>query len=203
MKGDRHPVQVQAMSTLTVTHVTPEEYLAAERLSETKSEYIDGGVYPMTGGSLNHNQITFNIALELGVQLRARPCRVLGMDLKIRMPDSRKFFYPDLVVVCGEPQFHDDRKDIILNPILVVEVLSKSTAAFDRGAKFQAYRTVESLKEYLIVEQDSPLVEQYVREDDGRWALSTAAGLEGSLTLPSIGCTLNLGAVYDKVDFNS
>ena len=191
------------MSTLTVTHVTPEEYLAAERLSETRSEYLDGGVYPMPGGSLNHNQVTINLAFELRVQLRTRPCRVLGMDLKVRMPDSRKFFYPDLVVVCGEPQFHDDRKDILLNPIIVIEVLSKSTEAFDRGAKFQAYRTVASLREYLLVEQDRPLVEQYVKQEDGKWALSTAEGLDTSLTLPSIECTLNLGAVYDKVDFNT
>jgi Uma2 family endonuclease len=191
------------MSTLTVTHVTPEEYLAAERLSETRSEYLDGVVYPMTGAKLNHTQIVSNLILELGTQLRASPCRALPIDQKVRMPDSRKFFYPDVSVICGEPQFHDDRRDIILNPILVIEVLSRSTEAFDRGAKFQAYRTIESLKEYVLVEQERPLVEQYVRQEDGRWALSTAAGLESSLTLPSIGCTLNLGAVYDKVDFNS
>jgi Uma2 family endonuclease len=191
------------MSTLTVTHVTPEEYLAAERLSETRSEYLDGGVLPMPGASLNHVQIAINATTELNIQLRPSLCRVLGMDLKVRMPDSRKFFYPDVVVICGEPQFHDDRKDVILNPILVIEVLSKSTEAFDRGAKFQAYRTIESLTGYLLVEQHTPLVEQYVKEEDGRWALSTAAGLESTLTLPSINCTLNLGTVYDKVDFNS
>ena len=191
------------MSTLTVTHVTPEEYLAAERLSETRSEYVDGVVYPMTGARLNHIQIVSNITVELANQLKGRPCRVLQSELKIRLQESRKFFYPDVTVLCDEPQFHDERRDIILNPLIVVEVLSKSTEAFDRGAKFQAYRTIESLKEYLLVEQNTPLVEQYVRHEDGKWALSTAAGLENSLTLPSIGCTLNLGAVYDKVDFNS
>jgi Uma2 family endonuclease len=191
------------MSTLTVTHVTPEEYLAAERLSETRSEYLDGGVYPMTGASLNHVQIVFNIGSELTPQLRTRPCRVLGLDLKVCMPDSRKFFYPDVVVVCGEPQFHDDRTDIILNPILVIEVLSPSTEAFDRGAKFRAYRTIESLKEYVLVAQDSPSVEQYVKDSDGSWKLIEAVGLESSLALPSVECSLNLGAVYDKVDFNS
>ncbi|HEX8293722.1 MAG TPA: Uma2 family endonuclease, partial [Pyrinomonadaceae bacterium] len=170
------------MSTLTVTHVTPEEYLAAERLSETRSEYLDGGVYPMTGASLNHVQIVFNIGSELTPQLRTRPCRVLGLDLKVCMPDSRKFFYPDVVVVCGEPQFHDDRTDIILNPILVIEVLSPSTEAFDRGAKFRAYRTIESLKEYVLVAQDSPSVEQYVKDSDGSWKLIEAVGLESSLS---------------------
>ena len=191
------------MATLTVTHVTPEEYLAAERLSETRSEYLDGGVYPMTGAKLNHNQIVSNLILELGIQLRSGACRVLAIDQKVRLPDARKFFYPDALVICGEPQFHDERRDIVLNPVLVIEVLSKSTEAFDRGAKFQAYRTIESLKEYLLVSQGAPLIEQYVRRDDGKWTLTAAEGLEGSLALPSVGCTLNLGAVYDKVDFNS
>ena len=191
------------MSTLTVTHVTPEEYLAAERLSETRGEYLDGDVHPMTGGTANHIRIVSNITTELNTQLRGRQCDVFPVDMKVRLPDLQKFFYPDVTVVCGELQYHDERRDIILNPLLVVEVLSKSTEAFDRGAKFQAYRTIESLKEYLLVEQNTPLVEQYVRQEDGKWALSTAAGLGSTLTLPSIGCTLNLGAVYDKVDFNS
>lgn len=191
------------MSTLTVTHVTPEEYLAAERLSETRSEYIDGVVYPMTGAKLNHTQLVSNLIIELGIQLRARPCRVLPIDQKVRMPDSRKFFYPDVVVICGEPQFHDDRKDIVLNPVVVIEVLSKSTEAFDRGAKFEAYRTIESLKEYLLVAQDRPFVEQFVRNETGKWEYASAIGLESSLTLPSIECTLNLSAVYNMVDFNS
>jgi Uma2 family endonuclease len=191
------------MSTLTVTHVTPEEYLAAERLSETKSEYLDGGVYPMTGARLNHILIVSNITAELSVQLRARPCCVLPSEMKVRLQESRKFFYPDVTVVCDAPQFHDERRDIILNPIIVVEVLSKSTEAFDRGAKFEAYQTLEPLKEYLLVAQDSPRIEQYVRDGDGSWKYRSASGLEDTLTLPSIGCTLNLGAVYDKVDFNS
>jgi len=191
------------MSTLTVTHVTPEEYLAAERLSETKSEYVDGVVYLMTGARLNHIQIVSNITVELAIQLRARPCRVLQSELKIRLQESRKFFYPDVTVLCDEPQFHDERKDIILNPLLVVEVLSKSTEAFDRGAKFRAYQTIESLKEYVLVSQDKPLVEQYVRNGEGKWTYSAAEGLESSLALPSVECSLSLNAVYDKVDFNS
>lgn len=191
------------MTTQTITYVTPDEYLAAERLSDYRSEYLDGGVYPMTGGSINHNQITINLILELGAQLRARPCRVLGVGLKVRLPDSRKFFYPDVVAVCDELQVHDDRKDIILNPDLVVEVLSPSTEAFDRGAKFRAYQTIESLKEYVLVSQEKPLIEQYVRNGESKWTYRAAEGLESSLALPSIECTLNLSAVYDKVDFNS
>ena len=108
-----------------------------------------------------------------------------------------------MTVICGDLKFHDDRRDIILNPDLVVEVLSPSTEAFDRGAKFRAYQTIESLKEYLLVSQGKPLIEQYIRNDNGEWRYRAAEGLESTLPLPSIGCTLNLGAVYDKVDFNS
>jgi Uma2 family endonuclease len=189
------------MTTQTVTHVTPDEYLAAERLSEYRSEYLDGGVYPMTGGTANHIRIVANLTNQFLNQLSDRPCDVFPNEMKVRLQDSRKFFYPDVIVVCGELQYHDSRKDIILNPGLVVEVLSPSTEAFDRGGKFQAYRTIESLKEYLLVSQGTPLIEQYVRSDDGKWTLITANGLETSLTLPSIECTLNLSAVYKRVEF--
>lgn len=191
------------MTTETVTHVTPDEYLAAERLSDYRSEYLDGSVYPMTGASANHGRIVINVATELAFQLRERDCDVLVADMKVRLPDSRKFFYPDVVVLCGELQFHDERKDIVTNPDLVVEVLSPGTEAFDRGAKFEAYRTVESLKEYLLVSQDRPFVEQFVRSETGKWEYAAAIGLESSLTLPSIECTLNLSAVYKRVEFNS
>lgn len=191
------------MTTQTVTYVTPEEYLAAERLSETRSEYLDGGVCPMTGGNINHIRIVLNVSTELYSQLRDRNCDVLPTEMKVRLQESRKFFYPDISVVCAAPQFHDDRRDIITNPDLVVEVLSPSTEAFDRGAKFQAYQTVESLKEYLLVAQDKPFIEQFVRGEGGRWIYAAAVGLESSLTLPSVECTLNLAAVYKRVDFNS
>ena len=191
------------MSTLTVTHVTPEEYLAAERLSETKSEYIDGGVYPVTGATESHSTIVLNIGAELNVQLRGRECKAFVLDMKVRLPGSNKFFYPDAVVVCGKLQYHDERKDIIGNPDVVIEVLSPSTESFDRGAKFEAYRAIESLKEYLLVAQDRPFVEQFVKNEAGKWEYASAVGFGSSLTLQSIGCTLNLAAVYDKVDFNS
>jgi Uma2 family endonuclease len=191
------------MTTQTIAYLTPDEYLAAERLSESRSEYLDGVVCPMTGGSVNHIRIVANLTRELSNQLLTRPCDVFPIDLKVRLPGSRKFFYPDVTVVCGELQFHDKRRDIILNPLLVIEVLSKSTEAFDRGAKFQAYQTLESLKEYVLVGQDKPFVEQFVRQADGKWTYTSVAGLEGSLSLPSVECTLNLSAVYDKVDFDS
>src|SRR2546423_811232 len=191
------------MATQLNTFVSPEEYLAAERESDTKSEYFDGVVYAMTGARINHIRIITNLTRELSNQLLTRPCDVLSNEMKVLLQDSRKFFYPDVTVVCGEIQFHDDRRDIILNPTLIIEVLSESTEAFDRGAKFQAYQTLDSLKEYVLVAQDGPVVEQFVRQADGKWTYTSVAGLEGSLSLPSVECTLNLSAVYDKVDFDS
>jgi Uma2 family endonuclease len=191
------------MATQLNTFVSPEEYLAAERESDTKSEYFDGVVYAMTGARINHIRIVTNLTTELATQLRGRRCDVLSNEMKVRLQDSRKFFYPDVTVVCGELQFHDERRDILLNPLLVIEVLSKSTEAFDRGAKFQAYQTLDSLKEYVLVAQDKPVIEQFVRQADRKWTYTSVVGLESSLSLPSIECTLSLSAVYDKVDFDS
>jgi Uma2 family endonuclease len=187
------------MSTQPDNYLTPEEYLALERQAMYKSEYFNGAVYAMSGASFNHNVIVSNIIIELGQQLRGRPCSALPSDIKVRMPDSRKFFYPDVTVVCGEPQFHDERTDVLLNPILIIEVLSESTAAFDRGDKFQAYQQMESLKEYLLISQDKKIIEQYVRQTREVWNYTAAIGLESSLSLPSIECTLSLSTVYDKV----
>ena len=188
------------MSTQPQVYLTPEEYLAFERQAEDKSEYVDGVVYAMSGASFKHNVIVANVVAELVQQLKGRPCRALPSDIKVRMPDSRKFFYPDVSVVCGEPQFHDERSDVILNPTLLVEVLSESTAAFDRGEKFQAYQQLDSLQEYLLISQDKIFIEQYVRQERARWTYIATVGLESPLALPSIECTLSLKAVYDKTD---
>ena len=187
------------MSTQPNIYLSPEEYLALERQADEKSEYFDGVVYAMSGASLNHNKIVANVIAELVQQLRGRPCSALPSDIKVRMPDSRKFFYPDVSVVCGEPQFHDQRNDVLLNPILIIEVLSESTEGFDRGGKFQAYQRLESLQEYILISQNRPVVEQYVRQSQAIWQYTAAIGLESSLSLPSIECTLNLSTVYDKV----
>lgn len=188
------------MSTQPQVYLTPEEYLAIERQSEYKSEYVDGVMYAMSGASFKHNVIVANVIAELVQQLRGRPCRALPSDIKVRMPDSRKFFYPDVSVVCKEPDFHDERSDVILNPTLLVEVLSESTAAFDRGEKFQSYQQLDSLQEYLLVSQDKFFVEQYVRQSREKWIYIAMVGLESSLALPSVECTLSLKAVYDKTD---
>jgi Uma2 family endonuclease len=188
------------MSLQQHTYLTPEEYLEIERQAEYKSEYVDGVVYAMSGASFRHNTIVANVVAELVQQLRESPCRALPSDMKVRMPDSSKFFYPDVSVVCGEPEFHDDRSDVLLNPTLIVEVLSKGTAAFDRGEKFQAYQRLDSLQEYILISQDKHLVEHYARQTKESWTYTAAVGLESSLALPSIDCTLSLRAVYDKTD---
>jgi Uma2 family endonuclease len=188
------------MSLQQHTYVTPEEYLTFERQAEYKSEYMDGQIYAMSGASLRHNTIVANIVAELVGQLRDRPCRALPSDMKVRLPDSRKFFYPDVSVVCGEPQFYDERSDVLLNPVLVIEVLSESTASFDRGKKFLAYQHIESLQEYILISQDTHLIEQYVRQTRESWTYTATVGLDSHVTLPSITCTLSLKAVYDKTD---
>lgn len=190
------------MSTQTTAPlVTVEEYLAAEREAETKSEYVDGVVRAMTGARINHIRIVTNLTRELGNQLLSRGCDVLSNEMKVRMPDSRKFYYPDIAVVCGEPQFHDERRDIILNPLLLIEVLSKSTEGIDRGEKFHAYQQLASLQEYLLIAQDKPVVEQFLRRGDGKWTYTAVIGRESSLSLPSVECTLGLNAVYNRVDW--
>lgn len=188
------------MSLQQQTYVTPEEYLTFERQAEYKSEYMDGQVYAMSGASLRHNTIVANLVSELVSQLRDRPCRALPSDMKVRLPDSRKFFYPDVSVFCGSPQFHDEHTDVLLNPMLLIEVLSESTASFDRGKKFLAYQHIESLQEYILISQDTHLVEQYVRQTKGSWTYTATVGLDSSVTLPSIACTLSLKAVYDKTE---
>src|SRR5215210_3868181 len=175
------------MASLPDYHLSPEEYLSIERRAEFKSEYVDGVAYAMAGGSERHNLITANVIIALGVQLRDRPCRVYPSDLKVRLPNSKRFFYPDVSVVCGETQFADEERDVILNPILIVEVLSDSTEAFDRGRKFSSYQQIESLREYLLVSQSEFVVEHFLRQEDG-WFYTKASGLDAALALPALNC---------------
>src|SRR2546421_1084518 len=187
------------MSSQPTTQLTPEEYLAIERKAEYKSEYIDGEMVAMTGASRRHNLIALNVAREITQQLKGRPCEGYVSDMRVRVPSTRLYTYPDVVVVCGEPQFEDDYVDTLLNPTLIVEVLSESTELYDRGKKFGFYRTIESLAEYLLVAQDECRVEQYLKQHDGRWLLSDYRSPEDLVELSSIQCSLALKEVYDKV----
>ncbi|MAS36854.1 MAG: hypothetical protein CL610_22810 [Anaerolineaceae bacterium] len=184
------------------THMTEVEYLAFERASEIKHEFLDGQVYAMTGASRAHNLISLYTAANLINQLKGRPCEVYPSDMRLKVQASGLYTYPDVTVVCGEPQFADGEFDTLLNPTLLIEVLSPSTESYDRGKKFQQYRQLESLQEYILIAQDSPRIEHFLRQPDSdTWVLQDAAGLDTSLQLASIGCTLALADVYEKVTF--
>ncbi len=189
------------MSSEPVQHLSPEDYLAFERQAETKHEYVGGEVFAMTGASERHNVIVVNLATEMNLQFRSRPCRVYSNDLRVAVSPDGPFYYPDVVAVCEERRFLDGERDTLLNPDVIIEVLSPSTEAFDRGLKFSHYRAIPSLREVVFVAQDTPRVEHFVRREDGQWLLSDHTGLEGAVELPALGCRLELARVYDKVEF--
>jgi Uma2 family endonuclease len=187
------------MSIQPTPYLTSEEYLAIERTSEFRSEYIDGEIIAMTGASRKHNLIVANIIGELRQQLKNKFCELYTNDMRVKIPAANVYTYPDVVVVCGEPRFEDTFVDTLSNPTLVIEVLSESTESYDRGKKFAYYRTLESVAEYLLVTQDEYRIEQYVKQEDGRWLLSEARSIDAAIELSSIQCVLALKEVYDKV----
>ena len=189
------------MSSQPKTFITPEEYLEIERAADHKSEYYEGEMFAMAGGSLRHAWIIMNIGGELRQQLKGRPYFITASDLRLRVSPTGLYTYPDVMVVCGEPQYAGDQKDTLLNPSVIIEVLSDSTRDYDLGRKFQHYRTLSSLREYLMVAQDKPHIDHWLRQDENRGMLTEYNGLSQSITLPSIECVLALSEVYDKVDW--
>jgi Uma2 family endonuclease len=190
---------------------TVDEYLALERESEERHEYLDGHIIAMAGESGEHADITTNTLTTLANQLKGKPCRARSKDTKVRSgptPTSRRstsglYSYPDIVVVCDEPEYHDAFTDVILNPIALVEVLSKATEAFDRGEKFQRYQTWNpTLRDYVLVSQDQPLIEHYSRQTDGAWTYRRHTTLKSSVAIPSIQCKLKLADIYDRIAFS-
>jgi Uma2 family endonuclease len=191
-------------------YFTEEEYLAIERESEERHEYIDGRIYAMAGENDQHGEISSNIFGHFFAQLMGKPCRARHENTKVRSGPEPKpsrnpegfYSYPDVLVVCGERKFHDQYRDVLLNPSVIIEVLSKSTEVFDRGEKFIRYRTwLPTLTDYLLVSQEKPVIEHYRRQPNGEWLLATVSGLDASLTIASIGCELKLSEVYDGVNF--
>jgi Uma2 family endonuclease len=187
----------------TSTYLTPEQYLEIERRAEFKSEYHAGEMFAMSGAKEGHNLVAGNTFGELRQQLRPKGCRVYTNDLRVRIKSADLYVYPDVVAVCGEPRFLDDQRDTLLNPSLIVEVLSPSTEAYDRGRKFEYYKTLESLREYMLLAQDRIHADLYVRQPDGRWLLTSADRLEDSLALESVGATLRLADLYAQVELQS
>lgn len=181
--------------------LTPEEYLAKERKALTKSEYRNGQIHAMPGASRKHNLITANTLVGLHIQLQNRVCEVYPSDMRVKVSPIGTYTYPDVVIVCDEPQFEDSHFDTLLNPTVLIEVLSPSTAAYDRGDKFAAYQKLDSLCEYVLISQDSVCVEHYLRQDQ-EWELTEFRSLNDVFHLVSIGCALSLRAIYAKVQFS-
>jgi Uma2 family endonuclease len=189
------------MSQQIKPYISPQEYLRLERQAEYKSEYLNGEIFAMTGASRQHNLITLNISSALHGQLKGRPCEVYAVDMRVKVRANGLYTYPDVAVVCGEPEFEDNELDTLLNPTLLVEVLSPSTERYDRIAKTSYYRTIDSLAEHLLVTQDEVHLEQYSRQPDSQWLLSEYLTPDAVVNLPSIGCTLKLNDVYDRITF--
>ncbi len=195
------------MTTRAVqTYLTPEEYITLERKAipdaETvRSEYINGEIIKMPGASFAHNLMTNNISGELRARLKGSECAVFANDMRISIPTAKSYFYPDVGVVCEEPRFEDDVFDTLLNPIVIVEVLSPSTEAYDRGEKFAHYRQVTSLQEYVLVAQDQIRVEHY-RRQERQWIFTDFEKHDAILLLPSIQCELPLREIYERVTFS-
>ena len=189
------------MSTLPKTFITPEQYLEIERKAEFRSEYYNGEMFAMAGAREAHTLIVWNIAAHFHPQLRQRPCYAYPIDMRVSVRATGLYTYPDVAVVCGERKFLDERSDTLLNPSLIIEVLSPTTEAYDRGRKFEHYRSIESLREYLMISSDRVHADLHTRQADGRWLLTTEAGrAEDVLDIPSIDCRLVLADVYENVE---
>jgi Uma2 family endonuclease len=191
------------MASQPKTTYTPEMYLEMDRRSDLKNEYFNGEIFAMTGASREHNLITFNISVLLGPQLKGRQCEAYANDMRVKVSSSRLYTYPDIVVVCPVPIFDGKDTDTLTNPTVIIEVLSKSTEAYDRGEKSVHYRRLDSLSEYLLVSQDKSHIEHFVRQPNNRWLLSEADGLEAVINLTSINCQLAMAEVYDKVELEA
>ncbi|HEV2687650.1 MAG TPA: Uma2 family endonuclease [Bryobacteraceae bacterium] len=190
------------MASNPVTKLTEEQYLALDRAAEIRSEFLDGEMVAMSGVSMVHARLQWNISTGLDAHLRDHGCEGFGSDFRVRV-SSRMYAYPDVTVVCGKPVLADDRQDILLNPVVLFEVLSPSTEKYDRGVKFQHYRTIESLNEYILVAQEQVLVEQYIRQSDNTWSLRDFQNLDNDLKIDAIGVTLSLQRIYRGVELPS
>mgnify|MGYP001214795956 CR=1 FL=1 len=188
------------MRLQSLIHLTPEQYLFAERQSDTKSEYFDGAIFAMSGASREHNQISANLVRVLGNQLLDKPCSVYSSDMKVWIDKARKYTYPDLVIVCQTERFEDEHRDVLLNPVVILEILSDSTEAYDRGRKFLHDQLLDSLIDYLLVSQDTPRIEVFSRRENNAWLYAEFHGLDAVVEIKSIGCGLDLGDIYHKVD---
>ncbi|HEY4002021.1 MAG TPA: Uma2 family endonuclease [Candidatus Xenobia bacterium] len=187
--------------TLPQRKLTAEEYLEIERKAEHKSEFYDGQMFAMSGASEPHESIKTNVVTALAIQFKARPCRVYSSDLRVKVSPTGLYTYPDIVAVCGERRFEDGQLDTLLNPSAIIEVLSPSTEAYDRGRKFDHYRTVESIQDYVVIAQDRVSIEHFARQLGGSWVLRAYDRPDEMLELPELGIRVLLVEIYDGVAF--
>jgi Uma2 family endonuclease len=183
-----------------ITKLTAEEYLALDRAAEFRSELLDGEMVAMSGGSARHSILQIDLAVGVQTALRGGPCQTFSADLRVRV-SSRLYAYPDLSVVCEEPQYPDGRQDILLNPTVIFEVLSPSTEKYDRGIKLQHYRSIESLQDYILVAQDQIRIEQYTRGEAGTWTPRDYQSADETLAIESVGVRLPLAGIYERIEF--
>jgi len=191
------------MSTQAKIFLTPEQYLDIERQAERKSEYWQGEMFAMAGAGEPHNLLVTSISAQFYVQLRSSVSRTYAHDMRVRITATGLYTYPDIVVVCGAPQFLDGRRDTLLNPTLIVEVLSPSTEAYDRGRKFEHYQSIDSLKQYLLVASERVHADLFTRQPGGQWLLTAASSIEDAMDLESVGCRITLRDSYERVEFSS
>lgn len=191
------------MSTQPLHKLTPEEYLELERKAEFKSEYYQGEMFAMSGASAKHCTIVVNLLSSLKSRLRGSKCKAFNSDLQVKVTAPGLYTYADVVVACGSPQFADSKPDTLTNPTVIVEVLSESTRDYDLGRKFEHYRTIETLRDYITVDQDTVKVTHWTREPDGAWTLRDFSSLDSSITLASLDTTLPLAEVYEDIDFTA
>lgn len=192
------------MSAQSQPRLTPEQYLELERAAQdVRSEYYNGRMYAMSGASYRHVMLISSLSHHLRNGLAGRACSVGTNDLRVRVSPAGLYTYPDVVVICGDPRFADREADTVLNPTLIIEVLSPLTEAYDRGFKFAQYRALESLREYALVSQSEPRIEIFRRQPSGDWLLSESAGMEAVCRFDSVGCTVTMKDAYDKVTFES
>lgn len=187
------------MSAQPQSFLTPQDYLDWERQQETRHEFLDGHVFAMTGASRAHNVLCLNIAASLHQQLRGKPCEIYANDMRVKVSETGMYTYPDIVAVCGEPRFEDAAVDTLLNPVLIIEVLSETTERHDRGAKFTHYRSLASLREYLLISQTECRVERYARQPGNHWLLTEYQDPEDRIDLTSLDAHLQLAEVYERL----
>ena len=183
--------------------ISREEYLRLEHQATYKSEYHKGQVFAMAGASRNHNRIVTNVSTSLDIQLKSRNCNNYSNDMRVSIRNGERYLYPDIVVTCGEETFEDTNKDILINPLIIIEVLSPSTEAYDRGAKFLYYQTIESLREYVLVSQYPRRIEIFRKQKDGAWLYRSLNEMPERLELEAIDCMLDSEDIYSKVDMES